>query len=137
MFFFFTNLSQGNLLYCLRFLIQTKNVNTACTPIEIKQNLLHQIFFVKILVSFAKLLNTSLDEQHLFLRVPYSICETLLKVNYVPADGKSFILRAFIKAEMILFCLYAESHIIFSIDFLHSSLIQLFFKKTFQYKMKI
>ena len=40
-FFFFTNLSQGNFLYWLRTFIRTKNLNTARTPTEMKQNLLH------------------------------------------------------------------------------------------------
>ena len=39
--FFVTNLSQGNFLYWLRFLILTKILNTAHTPPEMKQNLLH------------------------------------------------------------------------------------------------
>ena len=44
----------------------TKNLNTVQTPIEMKENLLHQVFFVKILISFVKLLNTSLHEYSLF-----------------------------------------------------------------------
>ena len=43
-FFFFTNLLQINFLHCWRFCIITKNLNTACTPTEMKQNLLHWIF---------------------------------------------------------------------------------------------
>ena len=39
--FFFTNLSQGNFLYCRRFFIPTKNLNTEHTPTEMKANLLH------------------------------------------------------------------------------------------------
>ena len=54
-----------------------------------------------------------------------------LKVNYFAADkGKSLICRIFIKAEMILFCVYAELHMtqlrVFSNDFLHSSSIKSF-----------
>ena len=45
MLFFFTNLSQGNFLYCPRFFIlTTKILNTVHAPTEMKQNLLHQIF---------------------------------------------------------------------------------------------
>ena len=36
---FFTNLSQGNFLYCPVFML-TENINTAHTPTEMKQNLL-------------------------------------------------------------------------------------------------
>ena len=80
--FFSTNLSQSNFLYCLRFPKQTKNFSIARTPTEMKQNLLYWLFFFeKIFVSSVKLLNISLDEQYLFLGVPYLICETLLKVN--------------------------------------------------------
>ena len=43
-FFFFKNLSQGNFLHCPRFFILTKILNTAHTPTEMKQNLLHRIF---------------------------------------------------------------------------------------------
>ena len=39
------------------------NLNITCIPTEMKQNLLHLIFFV----SFAKLLNISSDESSLFL----------------------------------------------------------------------
>ena len=39
------------------------NLNITCIPTEMKQNLLHLIFFV----SFAKLLNISLHESSLFL----------------------------------------------------------------------
>ena len=36
------------------------------------------------------------------------------KINYFAADkGKSLICRVFIKADMILFCVYAEFHIIY------------------------
>ena len=38
-YFFFTNLSQGNFLYCPKFSTLTKNVNTTHTPTEMKQNL--------------------------------------------------------------------------------------------------
>ena len=77
-----------------------KKCNTACT-------LTHSSFFVKrtIVVGFVKLLIISLDD-------------------------KCLICRVFIKAEMILFCKYAEFCIIwpriFSNEFLHSSLIQFF-----------
>ena len=43
-FFYFTNLLQINFLHCWRFCKITKNLNTACTPTEMKQNLLHWIF---------------------------------------------------------------------------------------------
>ena len=43
--FSFTNLSQGNFLYCPKFFIPTKVLHTACTPTELKQNLLHWHFF--------------------------------------------------------------------------------------------
>ena len=39
LFFFFTNLSQGNFLCYQRIVIITKNLNTARTPTEMKQNL--------------------------------------------------------------------------------------------------
>ena len=42
----------------------TKNLHTACTPTELKQNLLHWPFF---LASFVKLLDIKLDEYRLFL----------------------------------------------------------------------
>ena len=45
MFFFFTNLSQGNFLYNPKFFVQTKNRNIARNRTEIKQNLLHHFFF--------------------------------------------------------------------------------------------
>ena len=56
----------------------------------------------------------------------------VLKVKYFAADSsKSLICRAFIKAKMILFCMYVEFCImwleIFSNVFLHSSLIWFFF----------
>ena len=130
-FFFFTNLSQGNFLYCLRFLIHLKTLILHVLLLNWNKTCYIDFFFVKIFVSFIKLLNISLDGTHLFLRVAYLICEMLLKVNYIPADGKSFICRAFKKSEMILFCMYVEFHIIFSIDFLHSSLTQFFFIKVF------
>ena len=55
------------------------------------------------------------------------------KVNYFDADkGKIFICRAFIKTDMVLFCLYVKfSHNLFSNDFLHSCFIQFFFIKAF------
>ena len=41
-FFFVTNLSQGNFLYCQRFFIPTKIlINTGRTLTEMRQNLLH------------------------------------------------------------------------------------------------
>ena len=55
-FFFFTNLLQSNSSKKI-------NLNITCIPTEMKQNLLHLIFFV----SFAKLLNISLHESSLFL----------------------------------------------------------------------
>ena len=36
MFFFFSNLSQGNFLYCPTFFILTKNLNAVRTPTEMK-----------------------------------------------------------------------------------------------------
>ena len=42
--FFFTNLSQGNFLYCQRFFIPTKILNTVRTPTWMKQNLFHWFF---------------------------------------------------------------------------------------------
>ena len=48
-------------------LVLTKNLDSAPTPTEIKQNLLQWIFLVKIFVSFVKFLNVSLDEYRLFL----------------------------------------------------------------------
>ena len=59
----------------------------------------------------------------------------LVKVNYIAVDkGKSFICRVFIEAEMILFYVYAEFHIIslriFPNDFLHSSLMNFFWYKS-------
>ena len=38
---FFTNFFQGNFPYCPNVFLQTKNLNTAHTPIKIIQNLLH------------------------------------------------------------------------------------------------
>ena len=61
--FSFTNLSQGNFLYHPKFFIPTQVLHTACTPTELKQNLLHWPFFA----SFVKLLNIRLDECSLFL----------------------------------------------------------------------
>ena len=52
------------------------------------------------------------------------------KENHFATDkGKSFIFRAFIKAEMIFFCLHAKFHLIKNIFkcFFHSLLIQFFF----------
>ena len=43
--FSFTNLSQDNFLYGPKFFIPTKVPHTACTPSELKQNLLHWHFF--------------------------------------------------------------------------------------------
>ena len=41
------------------------------------------------------------------------IQEMLLKVNYFTADkGKNLVCRAFIEAEVILFCMYGEFHMI-------------------------
>ena len=61
-FLFITNLSQGNFLKCPRFFILTKNLNTAHTPTtEMKQNLLHCTYSIKIFISFTKSLNISLD----------------------------------------------------------------------------
>ena len=65
-FFFFTNLSQGNFLYCSKFFILTKNLNTAFTPTEMKQNFLN-FFSLRFFFSFIKLLNINLDEYSLFL----------------------------------------------------------------------
>ena len=59
--FFFTHLSQRNFLYCPRFFILNKILNTDCTPTEMKQNLLHEFSFIKIFVNFVKLLNISLN----------------------------------------------------------------------------
>ena len=39
--FFFTNLSQGNFLYFIKFFILIKSLNIACVPAKMKQNLLH------------------------------------------------------------------------------------------------
>ena len=49
----------------------------------------------------------------------YLVCKILLKVNYFVVDnGKNVICGVFIKAEMILFCIYAEFHVnLFSNDF--------------------
>ena len=44
-FFFFTNFSQGNFLFCSRFLILIKNVNTARTHTETKPVALNFFFF--------------------------------------------------------------------------------------------
>ena len=131
-FFFLHKFISGQFFILPEVSYTSKNFNTARTPTELKQNLLHWFFFfVKIFVSFVKLLNINLDKTHLFLRVAYLICKMLLKVNYIAADGISFICRAFKKSEMMLFCKYVEFHIIFSIDFLHSSLTQFFFIKVF------
>ena len=46
--FFFTNLSQGNILYHLKFFILTKNLNTAPTYTEMKQNL-SQFFLLRFM----------------------------------------------------------------------------------------
>ena len=60
------------------------------------------------------------------------------KVNYFAADkGKSLICGVFIKAGMVLFCVYVKFYNLFSNDFLHSCLIQFFFVKVFQSKMQI
>ena len=42
--FFFQKFSQGNFCYYSKFFMLTLNLNTAHTPAEIKQNLLHWIF---------------------------------------------------------------------------------------------
>ena len=39
--FSFTNLFQGNVLYCPIFFMPTKDLHTARTPTELKQNLMH------------------------------------------------------------------------------------------------
>ena len=64
----------------------------------------------------------------------------LFNVNYFAADeGKSLICRVFIETDMILFCVYTEFRIIyfriFSNDFLHSFLYNLFYIKVLRYKM--
>ena len=46
------------------------------------------------------------------LRVLYLIREMLLKVNYFATDKLKSLLNS-IKSEMILFCVYAEFHIIY------------------------
>ena len=51
LFLCFTNLTQGNFFYCVRFFILTKNLNTVHTPTEMKQNLLH-LFFGTIALSY-------------------------------------------------------------------------------------
>ena len=44
----------------------------------------------------------------------YFICEMLLKVNYFAAgESKGLISISFIKAEMIVFCVYAVFHTIY------------------------
>ena len=48
-----------------------------------------------------------------FLANALLICKMPFEVNYVAADAdKSLICRIFIEAEMILFCVYVEFHII-------------------------
>ena len=54
------------------------------------------------------------------------------KVNFAADKGNSLMCRVFIKADMILFCVYVKfSHNLFSSDALHSCLIQFFFIKVF------
>ena len=43
--FSFTNLAQSNFLNCPKFFMITKGLTTALAPTEMKQNLLHWIFF--------------------------------------------------------------------------------------------
>ena len=67
MFFSFTNLLQGNFLYCRSFLYQLK---VLILPVLLLKwnNLLHWISFsVKIFISFVKLLNINWDKYNLFL----------------------------------------------------------------------
>ena len=49
-----------------KFFILTKNLNSGCAPTDMKQNLLHVMFFW-IFFSFAKLLNISLNDYILLL----------------------------------------------------------------------
>ena len=51
--FFITNLSQGNFLHCPRFFMLSKNLNTACTPIEMKQKVLHYFLSSRWVSSFS------------------------------------------------------------------------------------
>ena len=60
--FFFTNFSQGNILYCPRYLIQNKNLNTASTLTEMKQISCIDFFFGKIFVILVNLFKISLDK---------------------------------------------------------------------------
>ena len=64
-FFFFTNFSQENFLFCKNFLMLMKTLYTASTPTEVKQNLLHLIFLLRFLLVL--LSNISLDEHSLLL----------------------------------------------------------------------
>ena len=105
MFFFFTNLSLGNFLYCLWFLMQPKTFHTARTPIEMKQNLLHW-FFCQDFRYFCQVI------KHQSRRVT------------------SFPLGAiFNKRRDGPFLRVWECQATFSVDFLHSSLTQFFSKK--------
>ena len=59
------------------------------------------------------------------IKLMYLICNIFLKVNnFTAGKGKSFLCRVFREAEMILYSLYVEFHVIllriFSKDFLHS-----------------
>ena len=54
--FFLQKLFQDNFLYCLRFFILTKNLNTAHTPTEMKKTCCIEFFPVKIFVSFCQVI---------------------------------------------------------------------------------
>ena len=63
--FFFTNFSQGCFLSCLNFFI-LKILILYKLLLKWKKTCYTKFFFVKILISFVKLLNTSLHEYSLF-----------------------------------------------------------------------
>ena len=65
--FFFTNLSQGNFLYCPNIFILTKNLNLPVLVLNWNKTYYIEFFFVKFFFSFLKLLNTNLNAYSLFL----------------------------------------------------------------------
>ena len=67
MLFFPSQVCLKAIFYKAQFFTFTKNLHTACTPTEIKQKLLHQFFFVKIFVTFVRLVNITIAECSLFL----------------------------------------------------------------------
>ena len=66
--FFFPQINfKADFLYFPRIFVLTKNFNTVCAPTKINITCCIQLFLVKIVVSFVKILNISVEEYNLFL----------------------------------------------------------------------